>query len=59
MMYMKLLPIQKMKVSLWFIVRATAKKRPLEMFFETVEKGGQTLPRFEYVGEIPDDEKMI
>ena len=33
--------------------------RPLEMFFETVEKGGQTLPRFEYVGEIPDDEKMI
>ena len=34
-------------------------ERPLEMFFETVEKGGQTLPRFEYVGEIPDDEKMI
>jgi len=29
------------------------------MFVESVEKDGETLPRFAYVGNIPDDEKMI
>ena len=33
--------------------------RPLDMFVESVEKDGETLPRFAYVGNIPDDEKMI
>jgi len=33
--------------------------RPLEMFVESVEKDGETLPRFAYVGDIPNDEKMI
>ena len=33
--------------------------RPLEMFFDTVERDGIAQLRFEYVGAIPDDEKMI
>ena len=33
--------------------------RPLEMFFDTVEQDGIAQLRFEYVGAIPDDEKMI
>lgn len=33
--------------------------RPLDMFCESVEKDGETLPRFTYVEEIPDAEKMI
>ena len=26
--------------------------RPLEMFLESVQKNGETLPRFEYIGAI-------
>ncbi|BFT31497.1 hypothetical protein D210916BOD24_26730 [Alteromonas sp. D210916BOD_24] len=33
--------------------------RPLEMFVETVEKNGKTIPRFAYIGSIPEKEKMI
>ena len=33
--------------------------RPLDMFVESVERDGETFPRFAYVGDIPDDEKMI
>lgn len=33
--------------------------RPLTMFTETVEVDGESVPRFAYVGDIPDDEKMI
>lgn len=30
--------------------------RPYEMFFEYVEVGGKTVPRFEYIGEdMPED----
>ena len=30
--------------------------RPYEMFFETVERDGKSVPRFEYVGEqLPED----
>ncbi|WP_334016069.1 DUF1653 domain-containing protein [Alteromonas sp. S167] len=33
--------------------------RPLSMFTENVERDGAVLPRFAYVGDIPNDEKMI
>jgi len=33
--------------------------RPLSMFTETVEVNGQQVPRFAYIGDIPDDESMI
>ncbi|WP_218354752.1 DUF1653 domain-containing protein [Alteromonas lipotrueiana] len=33
--------------------------RPLAMFSETVEKDGQTVPRFEYIKPLPEDLKKI
>lgn len=33
--------------------------RPLDMFTESVEKDGKVLPRFAYVGDIPEGEKLI
>ena len=33
--------------------------RPLTMFTETVEVDGEWVPRFAYMGDIPDDENMI
>ncbi len=33
--------------------------RPLGMFTESVEKDGKVLPRFAYVGDIPEGEKLI
>ncbi|GEA13487.1 DUF1653 domain-containing protein [Alteromonas sp. KUL49] len=31
--------------------------RPFDMFFESVKVEGKTVPRFAYVGEIPEEEK--
>lgn len=33
--------------------------RPLSMFKEEVLVEGKSVPRFAYIGEIPNDEKMI
>ena len=33
--------------------------RPLDMFTESVEKDGKVLPRFAYVGDIPEGEKLF
>lgn len=33
--------------------------RPLSMFTETVEKGGETLPRFEYIKPLPEGHTEI
>lgn len=33
--------------------------RPYDMFFESVLRDGKTMPRFAYVGDIPEDEKGL
>jgi hypothetical protein len=33
--------------------------RPLEMFTESVELNNETVPRFAYIGDIPDGESTL